>query len=232
MDILPENKALRTRLCGITALLGLGLFTACFLFARIEVTLTSDILMVDSFPSKLLSFLQKATVYLGFALFYSFSTFLSNKIGFIKTFPFIFIVIGLTVYRTILSLSGQYLIDKIDTYDFVLYVLPQALLSFGLELIQYLLVLFVIWLCMINVKRQATPTMRRPLLFVSLTVMAINIAIRIRYDIAYGAPTSLREVLQMVLAYASDILIYGVLLFFIMSLIAVWADKICKKQQI
>jgi len=59
--------------------------------------------------------------------------------------------------------------------------------------------------------------------------MVLNIGGRIRYDIGYGAPTSSTEIFQMVLAYASDILLYGVLLLLAMRLLASWANRIHQK---
>lgn len=222
MDILPETKRLRRKLSGQTALLGIALYTACFVFARLEVMITSDILMVDSLPAKLLSFLQTLAIVLGFALFYSFTSVLCHYIKFKRTLPFIFLVMGITLYRALLSLGGRYFIDGITGYDFFLYILPSQVLSFGLEVAQYLLVLLIVW---ISLKEQDDGALRRSQLLISLTVMLLNIASRILYDIGYGAPTSSQEFLQMGIAYASDILLYGVLLFFAMHLLTAWAKK-------
>lgn len=223
MNTLPENKPLCRKLSTIAALLGAALYTACFVFARLEVIVTSDVLMADSGLAKLLSLLQTLTIILGFALFYSFTAFLIKNINFKKTLPFIFAVVGITLYRSLLSLGGRYFIDGMVDYDFFMFALPTQVLSFALELAQYLLILLVAWLSL----RKAP--LNTSLLYISLTVMILNIGSRILYDVGYGAPTSNREVIQMVLAYASDILLYGVLLLLAMRLLASWANKISQR---
>ncbi len=243
MDILLEHKMLRRKLCGIAAMIALVLFTACFVFARLEVIVTSDILLANSFIAKLLSLLQTLLIVLGFALFYSFTAFLLSKVEFIGTLSFIFVVIGITLFRSLLSLGGKYFIDGISSYDFFLYVLPTQAISFGLELAQYFLVLLITWLCLRyfpkeSEKFHAHPLQKRfgiphallrSLFFIALTVMILNIGSRILYDIDYGAPTSTAEACQMLLAYTSDILIYGMLLFFVMCLLTTWANTIYQK---
>jgi len=223
MNTLPENKPLRRKLSIIAALLGAALYTARFVFARLEVIVTSDILMADSWLAKLLSLLQTLTIILGFALFYSFTAFLIKNINFKKTLPFTFVAVGITLYRSLLSLGSRYFIDGMTDYDFFMYALPTQVLFFALELGQYLLILLVAWLSL----RKAT--LNRSLLYISLIVMVLNIGGRILYDIGYGAPTSSTEIFQMVLAYASDILLYGVLLLLAMRLLASWANRIHQK---
>lgn len=198
---------------------------------------------MDSFLANSLALLQTVLIALGFALFYSFTTYLFYKIGFIATLPFIFSDLGILLYRSLLTLGGKYLIDRIPSYDFMLYTLPMQILYFVFEITQYLLVICIAWLCLKHFHRapatkeatnQSAFPFRKPLdlsnpilsslFFVSLAVTALNVGSRIIYDIGYGAPTSLTEILQMIVAYGLDILLYGVLLFFAMRCLVAWAE--------
>ncbi len=215
-----EYQKFRARLGGRAALLAVLAFTLCAVLARLEFILMSDILLADSIGTLLLAFAQTLCIVFGFALFYSFTAVLMQEIKLSKTLPFILISVLLSLYRTGLALGGKYFIDGIIGYEFLSYELPTGALSFALEILQYLLVIFIVWL----VQRRAA-SLHRSLFFTALAVTGVNVGSRILLDIQIGAPTSLKEILQMVVAYASDILIYGVLLFLAMRGLAKWAIK-------
>jgi hypothetical protein len=220
METLYPYKPIRRKLCGIAAILGLLVGILRFTLARLEFIVLSDILLADSIAADILSLLQTLLIAFGFALFYSFTTVLIGKIGFSKALPFLFLTVGITLYRSLLSLAGKILLDHVSSYELFTSVIPLQIFSFVLELAQYLLVLFVIWLTL-----KLTASLPRALLFSSLTVLLINIGSRVFYDIDYGLPASAKEVLQMLGAYTSDILLYGVLLFFAMRFFAAWAEQ-------
>ncbi|MBE6661940.1 MAG: hypothetical protein E7606_01515 [Ruminococcaceae bacterium] len=212
-----EYQKLRASLCGRAALLAVLTFTVCAVLARLEFILMSDILLADSIGTQLLAFAQTLCIVLGFALFYCFTAILMQEIGLSKTVPFALTAVLLTLYRTVLALGGKYFIDGVNGDEFFSYELPTSALSFALEILQYLLVMLLIWLA-----QRRRCSLHRSLFFASLAVMGINVGSRILLDIQIGAPTSLEEIWQMVIAYASDILIYGVLLLFAMRLLAKW----------
>ena len=216
-----EHQKLRAKLCGRAALLAALAFTLCAVLARLEFLLMSDILLAGGIGTQLLALAQTLCIAFGFALFYSFTAFLMQEMGLAKTLPFLLIAVLLTLYRTALALGGTYFIDGVIGYEFLSYELPTALLSFALELVQYFLVIFLVWLM-----QKRAVSLPRTLLGIALTVTGINVASRILLDIQIGAPTSMREILQMVVAYASDILIYGVLLLLAMRLLSKWANKL------
>ena len=220
MDIPADNKKYRKILLGITVI-GLLIFSLYFLLGRIQVSLMSNVLFQDSFWITLLPFLQTLITILSFALFYGISVLVLCHCGMKKTIVAAAIVVLLTLFKYAALLLGSLVIDRIDPYSFVAVKLPTSLLSLLLEVMQYAVILTVAWFALRRQKENTTtvPPYRRPLIRVSLTVMLINIASRIIYDIGYGAPTSSREVLLMVLAYVSDILLYGVLLYFLMRLV-------------
>lgn len=221
----PSNyKSIRRRLCGIAALLGLLVSTARFAVARLEFIVISDVLRAGGIAATLLPLLQTLLILFGFALFYGFTAILIQEIGFKKALPFMFLTVGVMLYRAALALCGKVFFDGLSEYEFLTSALPLQLLSLAVELGQYLLILLVIWL---TLKLTAKPP--RATLAASLTVLLINLFSRIVYDVDYGMPTSSREVLQMVGAYTSDILLYGVLLFVAMRLFAKWGEKLANK---
>ncbi len=221
MEAPLEYKTTRRKLCGIAAILGLLIATARFAVGRLEFILLSDILLADSLLAKLFPLLQSLLMVFGFALFYSFTAVFCHRFGFAKAIPFICLTVGISVYRSLLSLLGKIFIDGVSEYEFFVSVLPLQILSLILELAQYLLVLFIIWLVL-----RLTVSLPRSILFASLSVLLVNVASRIVYDVDYGLPSSTKEVFQIVGAYTSDVLLYGVLLFFAMRFLAAWAEKI------
>ena len=218
MDILTDNKKYR-KIIICMIVIGVLLFSLYFLIGRIQVSLLSDVLFQNSFWIKLLPFLQTLITLLSFALFYGISVFALYHYGIKKIPAAAAIVVLLTLFKYAVSLIGSLLIDRIDAYSFKMVKLPTTLLSLLLELIQYAVILTVAWFALRQLKENTATAYRRPLARVSLTVMVINIASRIVYDIGYGAPTSLGEVLLMALAYISDVLLYGVLLYVLMRLV-------------
>lgn len=54
---------------------------------------------------------------------------------------------------------------------------------------------------------------QRTSLFSAFIISAVRVAMRIRYDIFYGAPESMEDVMWMIIYYSSDI-IFGVLVYF------------------
>ena len=225
MDTQLEYRPYRRRLCGIAAILGGLVATLRFVIARLEFIVLSDVLLADSALAGIFPLLQTLLILFTFALFYSFSSVLISKCGFQKALPFLILSVGITLYRTVLTLVGRLLIDRVSAYEFAVSTLPLQLFSLALELAQYLIVLLVIWLVI-----KLTSSIKRSLLFSSLTVLLFNVISRVIYDIDYGLPASGREVLQMVAGYTSDIVLYGVLLFLAMRLFAAWAEKLCTQK--
>ena len=219
-----EYKRIRRKLCGITAILGLLAATLRFVLGRIEFIVLSDILLADSLLAKIFPLLQTLLILFSFALFYGFSSTLIHKVGFSKALPFMFLTIGISTYRSLLTLVGKILIDRVSEYDLFVSVLPLQILSYFLELAQHLFIFFVIWLVL-----KLTASRPRSTFFAALTTMLLTIGSRIAYDIDYGLPSSATEVLQMIGAYTSDILLYGVLLFFAMRFFVKWAEKLAAK---
>lgn len=217
-----DYKTKRRRLCGIAAVLGLAVATLRFALGRLEFIVLSDVLLADGLLPLLFSLVQTLLILFGFALFYSFTSVLIFKIGMIKTLPFIFLGVGIAIYRSLLTLVGKVLIDGASEYEFFVSILPVQLLSLALELAQYLLVLLVIFLTL-----KVTASLPRSILLASLTVLLVNVGSRVIYDIGYGLPTSGKDLLTMVGAYTSDILLYGVLLFFVVRFLVAWAEKLC-----
>ena len=217
-----KYKTARRRLCGIAAVLGLAVAILRFALGRLEFIVLSDVLLAEGLLPLLFSLLQTFLILFGFALFYGFTSVLICKFGTTKTLPFIFLGVSVTIYRSLLTLVGKALIDGVSEYEFFVSVLPAQLLSLALELAQYLLVLLVIFLTL-----KATSSLPRSILFASLTVLLVNIGSRVVYDIGYGLPTSGKDLLTMVGAYTSDVLLYGILLFFAMRFFATWAKKFC-----
>lgn len=218
-----DYRPWRRKLCGIAALLGLLIATLRFALGRLEFIVLSDILLTDSFFAKLFPLFQTLLILFTFALFFGFTSVIIGKFKFSTALPFIFLSIGIATYRLLLSLIGKILIDGVSEYEFFVSLLPFQILSFLLELAQYLLVIFVIWLTL-----KLSASLPRSLLFSSLTVMLMNIGSRILYDIDYGLPTSTKDLLQMIGAYTSDILLYGLLLFFATRFFASWAERLSK----
>ena len=215
-----EDKTFRRKLCGLAALLGLLAATLRFVLGRLELIVLSDVLLADGFLADLFPLLQTLLIVFTFALFFGFFSVIVHKFGFKSAFPFILLSVGIMTYRFLLSLIGKVFIDGISEYEFFVSVLPFQILSFLLELAQYLLVIFVIWLT-----HKLSASLPRSLLFSSLTVMLMNVGSRILYDIDYGLPTSTKDLFQMIGAYTSDILFYGLLLFFATRFFAAWAEK-------
>ena len=217
------------RLYTVTIILGLLLYTTRFFCARLESLLLSDILMQNSILVTLLSLLQTILIVVCFALFYSFTTILIEKEGTRKATPFMVTACALILYHSLLALGGTLIVDKVDTYDFFTISLPLQGFSLALELGQYLLIVFLSWLCLAKGKAASAPSLKKAFLFISLAVTAINVGSRIFYDISYGAPTSSKEIWIMIFAYLSDLLFYGLLLFFAMWLFARWGYLLCQK---
>ncbi len=220
METQLEYKTYRRKLCGIAAILGLSVATLRFAVARLEFIVLSDVLLADSLLAAIFPLLQTLLTLFTFALFYSFSSVLIGEFGFLKAIPFLFLSVGVTLYRTGLTLVGKLLIDRVSEYEFMVATLPLQLFSLAIELAQYLIVLLVILLVI-----RLTASIKRSLLFSSLTVLLFKVISRVIYDIGLGLPTSGREVLQMVVGYTSDIVLYGALLFLAMRLLAAWAQK-------
>lgn len=222
MDILTDNKKHRKTLLGLTVV-GLLLFSLYFVIGRIQVSLISNVLFQNSFWVRFLPSLQTLITVCSFALFYGISVFSLWHYGIKKTVPVVIIVFFLTLLKYAASLLGTLLIDRADTETFIMVNLPLSLLSFCLELLQYAIILTIAWFTLRSFRDVNAPTVPQPLshslLFISLTVTLINVASRMVYDIDYGAPASLAETLRMVLAYASDVLLYGVLLYVLMRFV-------------
>ncbi len=222
MDILTDNKKYRKTFLGLT-IMGLLLFALYFVIGRIQVSLMSNVLFQNGFWVKCLPFLQTLITVFSFALFYGISIYCFMFFGVTKTVPVVMIAVLLTMLKYAASLLGALLVDRMDAEMFMMLKLPTTLLSFCLELVQYVIILFIAWFTLRSFRDVNASTVPQPLsrslLFVSLAVMLINITSRIVYDIGYGAPTSLAEILRMALAYASDVLLYGVLLYVLMRLV-------------
>ena len=217
MDILTYNKKYR-KIITLTALSGFILFVLHLIIGRIHVSLMSDVLFQNGFLVRFLPFLQTLLTVCSFALFYGVSAYCYSYYGIKKKLFVIITVVLLTLFKYASSLIASLLIDRMDAEVFMLLKLPTTLLSFALEAVQYAAVFVIIWLANRNTPSDKQ-VLGRPFLFISLTVMLINVASRIVYDIGYGAPTSSAEVFRMIVAYASDILLYGVVLYLLMFLV-------------
>lgn len=228
------NPKSRHILLGFTALVGFSLFTFSFILSYIDMSLTSDIIMRDSFICKILPYLKDLITLLGFSLFYAVTVYSFHTFGIKKSWHFLLLISVLTIYKYAYEALGNRLIYQTSKYDFLAYILPSALSSCSLELFQLALIVGLTLLILHHFHRNPTNQdsplvpprnivkLKNPifcsLFFISLVVMTINIIIRIIYDINYGAPSSSKEVLRMVLAYGSDILFYGVVLYLLMRL--------------
>ena len=84
----------------------------------------------------------------------------------------------------------------------------------AIEFLQHAVILTVVLL-----QLRAKPSVKRAVLGTCITMVLFNVVSRIIGDIEYGAPSSAAETWIMVLYYALDIILYGVIGYFCLSLL-------------
>lgn len=241
MTIESCEKKHRQTLCGKMLLCGVIFSLFSILFTWVDSIISSDILLRNSFFSTVLRWFILLSALAMHIFFYSGTVYALYAYGFRRSLPLIFTILGVTLLHSIIDALSRLFLFGIDTTDFVLYELPFDILSFGLEFLQYGLILGISVLCLRRFPRsvdlvrnddgsyrEALPHKAFPfqkildssnpvlfsLFFISLAVMLLQILSRTVYDIRYGSPTSLSETVYMVFAYLSDILLYGVIHYF------------------
>lgn len=245
MTIENCEKKHRQTLCGKMFLCGVIFSLFSILLTWVDFIISSDILLRNSFLSTGLRWLVLLSALAMHIFFYSGTVYALYAYGFRKSLPLIFTILGTTLLHSLIKALSKLFLFGIGTTDFLLYELPFDVLSFGLEFLQYGLVLGISALCLRRVPRSADfirndddschevqPHKAFPfrklldssnpvllsLFFISLAVMLVQILSRtiydIQYNIQYGYPSSLFEIVYIVFAYLSDILQYGMIHYF------------------
>ncbi|MBO7310324.1 MAG: hypothetical protein J6U86_02895 [Clostridia bacterium] len=222
--------------------LNLKIFILIFsfsLYLLMEAALTpayiyicSDITLSSGIVPYLMEALMRIIEIFAFSVCYSAVIFSAINIGAKSTSAICGIYISACLFRRTLSLGISYLsygfIDNSDIFNISLYL--------AFEIFQLLIVTLI---CFVIIKRKSSiyanekeqdlpcssalfsckskdctrfSCMRISALLVGIMLALVNIFIRIFYDISYGAPDSISEVLVMIAYYLSDVLC-GIILY-------------------
>ncbi len=193
------------------ALAGLIVILVDALILSLDLYLATDILYTGSFLWRVLGWRIAIFTLLLFILLFSHTTYAIKAYGFSGALPILLGASGIILLKYAVQAFITLAHNSFDLSGFLLYQMPLTLFSILLELAELWTVIFIAFLMLWK--------KHSPLLPITLPVVLIKLLIRIVGDIDYGAPDSVGEIFYMIAAYTSDILLYGVVLFFGMRMI-------------
>ena len=219
-----------------------------FVLAPLYVRFANDILYMTTGLPDLLSLLLALLDIAVFAIAYAVILYGVYRLPMRRVRGLLLIYGGAILYRNVVNLVMTYLTDGIPVKDEIGFDLISVLSYIVLEALQCALVVFIAHKVISNMrkqeeirlaaavklkKQQYTPLLesfpfdrlfsfRRPVqkaaFLIALVPMGVKVLSRIVYDLGIGLPTSLSEVLVMLLYYGADIVGYGLVLYALMLL--------------
>ena len=229
-------KATKKRLGLCVILTTLVLFgLSCFLLSPLYVSLSSNILYRDSFIADLINLINNVFYIAVYAVCFSAFIYSVYKFGTKRSFPLVIIYCTAVFLRYIANIIVQTFTDGVfPAFE----ELSPAILGYIFDLLTAFAVILIAHLCLKNInmgkaKSACLPFQKlylnsNPLqnasLFTGILLASIKILTRIIYDIGYGAPTSILDLLRMIVYYLSDVLIC-VIIYLASLLLIMYFDK-------
>ena len=207
-----------------------------FVIGPLKITVNNDYVLAETpLPTVLefgLLFLQIAAYIIAYSVIF----YCAARLGTEKVKGMLFIFLGALVF----FYGGNALMSYIFDHTFDPVMLIYVGQSFGLEIILHGAVLgFGLWtlsdseekLLPFNKLFSFSNPLQRVIAVSALILSASKIVSRIIYDVQIGAPESQEETVEMLIYYASDILVGAVTLFAMTYIILSFYSKDLKKEK-
>ena len=224
----------RLRLCVIlTTLVLFGL--SCFLISPLYVSLSSNIVYSDSLITDLINLVNNIFYIAVYAICFSAFIYSVYKCTARRSVSLVIVYCVAVLLRYLANIVVQTFTDGVAP---MLEDLYPTLLAYIFDLIIAFAVLLIAHLCIKKTHTAKTGrsylpfdklyTGSNPLqkasLFTGVLLASIKVLTRVIYDIGYGAPTSIIDLLRMVVYYLSDVLIC-VVIYLVSLLVIMYFDK-------
>ena len=185
---------------------GIALSLLHILLERAMAFVGSDVTMADALP-----YLNLAIVLCDAAFFFVLYAlvFSATRFGIRQSLSVLLLPVALSLFKHIANWIAFLITENITKAIDIRLSFTTATSSIAIELLQYGLVLAVLWLL-----RKHPDGIR--LLGISGAMLAINLFSRLLGDISYGAPSSLSEIGIILAYYSFDIFLYCPLAYQIM----------------
>ena len=225
----------RLRLCVIlTTLVLFGL--SCFLLSPLYVSLSSNIVYSDSLITDLINLVNNIFYIAVYAVCFSAFIYSVYKCTARRTVSLVIVYCVAVLLRYIANVVVQTFTDGVFPMFEDLY---PTLLAYLFDLITAFAVLLIAHLCIkeIHISKTSkaclpfdklytsTNPLQKASLLTGVLLASIKVLTRVIYDIGYGAPTSILDLLRMIVYYLSDVLICAVIYFVSLLLIMYFEKK-------
>lgn len=232
IKIKATKKRLRLSVM-LTTLVLFGL--SCFLLSPLYVSLCSNILYRDGFLAHLINFINNVFYIAVYAVCFSAFIYSVYKCGTKRSFSLVAVYCAAVLLRYIANVVVQTFIDGVfPAFE----ELRPAILGFIFDLITAFAVILIAHLCLKNINTgksnisclpfeklylSANP-LQKSSLFTGILLASIKVLTRVIYDVGYGAPTGILDLLRMIVYYLSDVLIC-VIIYLASLLLIMYFDK-------
>ncbi len=224
----------RLRLCVIlTTLVLFGL--SCFLLSPLYVSLSSNIVYSDSFITDLVNLINNIFYIAVYAICFSAFIYSVYKCTARRSVSLVIVYCVAVLLRYMANVAVQTFTDGVfpmleDLYPTLLAYLFDLITAFAVLLIAHLSIKEIhtakasrSYLPFDKLYTSSNPLQKASLL-TGILLASIKVLTRVVYDIGYGAPTSILDLLRMIVYYLSDVLIC-VVIYLVSLLLIMYFDK-------
>ena len=224
----------RLRLCVIlTTLVLFGL--SCFLLSPLYVSLSSNIVYSDSFITDLVNLINNIFYIAVYAICFSAFIYSVYKCTARRSVSLVIVYCVAVLLRYMANVVVQTFTDGVfpmleDLYPTLLAYLFDLITAFAVLLIAHLSIKEIhtaktsrSYLPFDKLYTSSNPLQKASLL-TGILLASIKVLTRVVYDIGYGAPTSILDLLRMIVYYLSDVLIC-VVIYLVSLLLIMYFDK-------
>jgi hypothetical protein len=224
----------RLRLCVIlTTLVLFGL--SCFLLSPLYVSLSSNVLYSGGFVTGLINFINNTFYIAVYAVCFSAFIYSVDKLGTKHSFALVVTYCVAVLLRYIANVIVQTFLDGVFPS---FRELSPAIWGCLFDILIALAVILIAHLCFKNIGKnkaknaclpfeklyESSNPLQKASLLTGILLASIKVLTRVIYDIGYGAPTSILDLLRMIVYYISDVLIC-VIIYLASLLLIMYFDK-------
>ena len=208
-------KATKKRLRLYVILTTLVLFgLSCFVLSPLYVSLSSNIVYRDSLLSDFLNLVNNVFYIAVYTVCFSAFIYSVYKCGTKRSVSLTVVYCVAVIIRYMANIAVQTITDGVfpsfaDLYPAILGCVFDILIAFAILLIAHL--------CLKDKAQDSclpfeklylhSNSLQRASLFTGILLSSIKVLTRVIYDLGYGAPTSILDLLRMIVYYLSDLLI-------------------------
>lgn len=208
-------KATKKRLRLYVILTTLVLFgLSCFVLSPLYVSLSSNIVYRDSLLSDFLNLVNNVFYIAVYTVCFSAFIYSVYKCGTKRSVSLTVVYCVAVIIRYMANIAVQTITDGVfpsfaDLYPAILGCVFDILIAFA--------ILWIAHLCLKDKAQDSclpfeklylhSNSLQRASLFTGILLSSIKVLTRVIYDLGYGAPTSILDLLRMIVYYLSDLLI-------------------------